>query len=229
MRAVSALFGVLLSSVLAGGVAIAASSMAGETFTGTWLFNPSLVVPVTADCVGLVSGTVQYISAEASRSTAIATGPYPGFYTESGTVTVANNVITGWSASWGVSSTPSGEPYVTGTKALSVAGPGTLTFICMVDSFAAGTFDATLRYTANGAPASPPLGVAPFTGSDTGLATASLQFNTSSLGNPPRPGTATGTFSETFLGSQVPPPAPAGCNTEGDSHGNDECAQEGNN
>jgi len=61
MRLVSASFVVLLSSVLTTSVAIAASSLAGETFTGTWTIASVDVVPaVTANCVDLVSGTVKY-------------------------------------------------------------------------------------------------------------------------------------------------------------------------
>jgi hypothetical protein len=213
---------VLLSSVLTASVAIAASSMAGESFTGTWTISSVDVVPaVTANCVDLVSGSINYTSANAVGSTAIAAGPNPGFYVESGTVTLANGVITAWTATWGVASTPGGVPYVSGTKSLSVAGTGP--FLCFVN-FAAGTLNATLSYTASGATGSPPPGTLPFTGSATGLATASLVFNTSSLGNPPGPGTASGTFTETFLGSPAPAP---GCNTDGNSTGNDNCEQEG--
>jgi hypothetical protein len=173
--------------------------------------------------VDLVSGSINYTSANAVGSTAIAAGPYPGFYAESGSVTLTNGVITAWTATWNVASTPGGQPYVSGTKSLSVAGTGP--FLCFVN-FAAGTLNATLSYTASGATGSPPPGTLPFTGSSTGLATSSLVFNTTSLGNPPGPGTASGTFTESFLGS---PPPTLGCNTDGESNGNDECEQEGNN
>jgi hypothetical protein len=223
-RVVSALFIGLLSSVLTASVAIAASSMAGETFTGTWTISSSYEIPpVTANCVDVVSATVDYVSAEAIGSTAVAAGPYPGFYTESGTVTVANGVVTGWTANWSVASAPGGEPYVTGTKTLSVAGVGP--FVCLTGLFAAGTLNATLSYTANGGAGAPPSGTPAFAGPATGLATASLTFNTSSFGTPPGPGKASGTFSENFLGS----PVLLGCNTDGESNGNDQCEQEGNN
>ena len=241
-----ALFVVLLSSVLTTSVAIAASSLAGETFTGTWTIASVDVVPaVTANCVDLVSGTVKYVSATATGSTAVAAGPFPGFYVESGTVTLVGGVITAWTASWSVASTAGGAPYVSGTKALSVAGTGP--FICQFAN-AAGTLNATLSYTANGAPGSPPAGVPAFVGPASGLATASLQFNTTSLGDPPSPGTASGTFIETFAGSAPPT---QGCDddrdsnddTDRDSHvdndrdshvdndrdRNDDCEQEGEN
>jgi len=243
-RVMRALLVVLLSSSLTAGVAIAASSMAGETFTGTWTLGSVDVVPaVTANCVDLVSGTVKYLSATATGSTAVAAGPFPGFYVESGTVTLAGGAITGWTASWSVASTAGGEPYVTGTKTLSLAGTGP--FICQFTN-AAGTLNATLSFTANGAPGSPPAGVPAFVGPTSGSATASLTFNTTSLGNPPTAGTASGTFSEIFQGS-----APiVGCDNDRDnedtdreshvdndrdSHGdndtdrNDECEQEGEN
>src|SRR2546421_4147354 len=123
MRLVSASFVVLLSSVLTTSVAIAASSLAGETFTGTWTIASVDVVPaVTANCVDLVSGTVKYFSATATGSTAVAAGPFPGFYVESGTVTLAGGVITRWAASRGVAGNASGEPYVTRVKNPSPAG-----------------------------------------------------------------------------------------------------------
>src|SRR5205807_9037862 len=96
-----ALFVVLLSSVLTTSVAIAASSLAGETFTGTWTIASVDVVPaVTANCVDLVSGTVKYVSATGTGSTALAAGAFPGFYGDSGTAPFAGCVHTGWQAGW---------------------------------------------------------------------------------------------------------------------------------
>jgi hypothetical protein len=225
-RVTSALFIVVLSGVLTASVAIAASSMAGETFTGTWTISSTTDVPaVTANCADLVSATVKYTSTTATGSTALAAGPYPGYYTESGTVTVTGAVITAWTATWSVASTPGGAPYVSGTKTLSVGGAAP-TFICFTN-FAAGTLTATLTHSASSAPGPRPAGIPAFVGPANGLATASLTFNTTSLGDPPTPGTASGSFTETFLGS-APPPS-RGCNTDGDSNGNDECEQEGEN
>jgi hypothetical protein len=222
----SALFVGLFSSLLTASVAVAASTMAGETFTGTWTISSVDLVPaVTANCLDPVSATVKYLSAPGIGSTAVAAGPYPGFYSESGIVTVTNSVITAWTATWSVAGTADGQPYVSGTKTLSVAGTGP--FICL--NFAAGTLNATLSYTADGAPASPPLGTPAFVGPATGLATASLTFNTTALGDPPTAGTASGTFTESFLGSPPPPPPTVGCNTDGNSTGNDNCEQEGKN
>jgi hypothetical protein len=181
-----------LTAVLLAGAALAAGSMGGTTFTGAWAVDPGFVVaPVTAACNGLTSGTVSY-----RLFNGVSTGSNPGFFTESGTVTVTNGVITAWDVHWIVATVPNGEAYVSGQKHLNTAGA--TTFACGTTS-ATGNLAATFDYSANYQPNTPRPPGTPETGFDSGSATGSLMFMTTSLGDPAGPGQSSGTLTETFL------------------------------
>jgi hypothetical protein len=142
-----------------------------------------------------------------------ATGPYPGFYSESGNIVLTNGVITGWSASWSVAATASAAPYVSGTKTLQTAGGGVV--VCASTGASTTTaLTATLADSADAGAGAPPAGTSAFVGPDAGTATISLAFNTTAN---------TGTFTETF-GVTAPP---TGCDVAGHHHNNDECKDAG--
>jgi hypothetical protein len=191
-RRAGAIVLIVFTALLIPSVALGAGTMGGTTFTGAWAENLGFVVaPVTATCTGPGSGTVSY-----RLSNGVATGTNPGFFFESGTVTIVNNVITAWDVGWSLATVPNGEVYVSGQKHLNAAGAAT--FSCSGAS-ATGSLDATLDYTATYQPNTPRPPGTPNTGSDGGLATASLTFTTSSIGDPAGPGLSSGTFSEIFL------------------------------
>jgi hypothetical protein len=205
MRTMLFLFALALASaivVASPTVAMAAGTMGGTTFTGTWVPDiGSTVGDVTADCTdpaNATSGTVTYRSHNGvdSTSTAVASGTNPGFYFELGTVTIVNGVITAWDVGWGIDTVINGENYVSGRKHLNAAG--TSSFSCASGS-ATGSLNATLDYSATYQPFTPRPPGTPETGSDSGLATASLNFTTTSAGDPAGAGWSSGTFSEIFL------------------------------
>jgi len=188
----SAIVLIAITAVFIPGAAMAASTMGGTTFTGSWAPDPFFVVaPVTATCTGPTSGTVSY-----TLPNGVATGANPGFFFESGTVTISNGTITAWDVGWSIATVPNGEDYVRGQKHLNTAG--TAAFTCTGAS-ATGSLDATLDYSANYQPNTPRPPGTPQTGFDSGLATASLTFTTTSIGDPAGAGTSSGTFSEIFL------------------------------
>lgn len=99
-------------ALMAAGVAQAAvAPLTGETLTG---FGSS----TTTQCSG-INPRSSYTNTYDSSGTA--TGPYPGTYTEQGSVTVKNGRVTAFAASFTI---VSGTTTVTGTKTLSGGGSG---------------------------------------------------------------------------------------------------------
>jgi hypothetical protein len=194
----------LLSVVTSPAVA-AASSMSGEVFAGATNDQQTQVTNCDATTVAIHFGSLNQP----------ATGPYPGFYSESGNIVLTNGVITGWSASWSVAATATAgaSPYVSGTKTLQTAGGGVVVCAAGVASTTTA-LTATLAYSADAGAGAPPAGTSAFVGPDAGTATISLAFNTTAK---------TGTFTETF-GVTAPP---TGCDVAGHHHNNDECKDAG--
>jgi hypothetical protein len=191
-----------LLSVVSSPAAAAASSMTGEAFAGTLNYPQSSVTTCDATTIAIHYGSINQP----------ATGPYPGFYRETGNVVLTNGVITGWSASWSVAATATDEPYVGGTKTLQTAGGGAATCAATGASTTAA-LTATLQYSADVACCgAPPAGTAAFVGPDSGVATVSLTFDTAAK---------TGTFNEAFGVAAREP----GCDTTGTGHDSDECDQ----
>lgn len=178
--------------------------MTGEVFAGIPNYPQTSVTTCDATTIAVHYGSINQA----------ATGPYPGFYSESGNIVITGGVITGWGATWTVAATTSSGPYVGGTKSLQTAGGGAV--VCGAAGASTTTaLTATLQYSATLACCgTPPVGASAFVGTDTGTTTVSLAFNTT---------TKTGAFNEAF-GMAAPPP---GCDTTGHSNGNDECDEPG--
>jgi hypothetical protein len=201
-RMIIAFASAALLSVVSSPAVAAASSMTGEVFAGTVNYPQSSVTTCDATTVAIHYGSINQP----------ATGPYPGFYRETGNVVLTNGVITGWSASWSVAATATDEPYVGGTKILQTAGGGAV--VCAAGTASTTTaLTATLQYSADVACCgAPPAGTAAFVGPDSGVATVSLSFDTVAK---------TGTFNEAFGVTGSEP----GCDATGTGHDNDECDQ----
>ncbi|MDQ6878098.1 MAG: hypothetical protein M3082_10455 [Candidatus Dormibacteraeota bacterium] len=173
--------------------AAAATTLYGETFTWTGVgTNGSFF------CSGTTSGSMSY---SARGTTAVATGPNPGTFRESGQITFSGGVITGWAATFRITS---GTTTINGSKALLTAGPASCNPggpSCLNPM--TGSATATLSYTTT----------TPFveTGNSLAVLHGVLGCNDSITGS---------TFSETF-GPAVQP----GCNTNTNGQGNDECDQ----
>ena len=193
----------LLSVVTSPAVA-AASSMSGEVFAGTVANYPQTsVTTCNATTIAVHFGSINQP----------ATGPFPGFYSETGNIVITNGVITGWSASWSVAAAASAAPYVSGTKTLQTAGGGVV--VCAATSASTTTaLTATLAYSAAADAGAPPAGTSAFVGPDAGSATISLAFDRTAK---------TGAFSEAF-GVIAPP---TGCEVAGHHHNTDECEDAG--
>ena len=192
----------LLSVVTSPAVA-AASSMSGEVFAGTPNYPQTSVTTCDATTVAVHFGSINQP----------ATGPFPGFYSETGNIVITNGVITGWSAIWSVAAAASAAPYVSGTKTLQTAGGGVV--VCAATGASTTTaLTATLAYTADADAGAPPAGASAFVGPDSGTATISIAFDTIAK---------TGAFSEAF-GVTAPP---TGCDVAGDHHDNEKCEDAG--
>jgi hypothetical protein len=188
-----------LLSVVSSPAVAAASSMSGEVFAGTPSYPQTSVTTCDATTIAVHFGSINQP----------ATGPYPGFYSETGNLVVTSGVITGWSASWSVAAIASGTPYVSGTKTLQTAGGGVV--VCAATGASTTTaLTATLAYSANADAGALPAGITAFVGPDAGTATISLAFDTTAK---------TGTFTETF-GVTAPP---TGCDMARHHHDNDQC------
>jgi hypothetical protein len=192
----------LLSVVTSPAVA-AASSMSGEVFAGTPNYPQTSVTTCDATTVAVHFGSINQP----------ATGPFPGFYSETGNIVITNGVITGWSAIWSVAAAASAAPYVSGTKTLQTAGGGVV--VCASTGASTTTaLTATLAYSADADAGALPAGTSAFVGPDAGTATISFAFNTTAT---------TGAFSEAF-GVTAPP---TGCDVARHHHNNDECEAAG--
>jgi len=152
---------------------------------------------------------------------AVATGPYAGTFTETGTITFNSaGRVTGWTAHFMIFDA-SFTKVVEGDKTMLTGGLGT----CSNGSLPtpgggivlteAGNATATMTYSATitGSP--------PNTPPDTGTVTAALVFT--QVGD-----TVTGSSLTEHFGPLVPVVQP-GCNTSGNGNGNDSCSQNGNN
>jgi hypothetical protein len=108
-------------------------------------------------CQSLTAGTLTF------TISGLALGPYPGTFTESGTVTISGGVVTSFSASFTITS---GSTTLTGTKTGPVSSPGSGQCVENPPEFPLGTnffeavgFDATYQVTITG-----PAGTNTFTG-----------------------------------------------------------------
>jgi hypothetical protein len=164
--------------VAPGGFAqAAAATLTGETLTGTSI--------TTSTCTSGNNFGVDY------ESSGTATGPYPGTFSESGTVTVTNGQVTAFSASFTIHS---GTTTITGTKSLAPGGTG----VCH-DITGTGGFNANASYTASiQAPGE--------TTTDSGVSQVSG-------GTPEFP------FIETFVSEPCDPDAQGDQDQDGDSQG----------
>jgi hypothetical protein len=147
-------------------------------------------------CQSPTTGTLHFTISGA------ALGPYPGTFTESGTIEITNGVVTAFSASFNIIS---GNVTIQGTKSGPIVfrgsaecaapspdfGPGT-------NFFHAGPFDATYQLTITG-----PLGTNSYSG------TVGNDFNFTSGAF------ASGGMQQGFLSAEQPPPTPV-CATSAD-------------
>lgn len=196
----AAVLGVALSLLLASaGLALAAPTLAGETFT--WSGPPG----AGGVSCSPITGKFSYEALPPDSA-----GPtYPGSFAEVGDIVFAGGVVTAWDATFDIYSS-TGAHVAKGTTHLAPGGGGPAT---CTPSFLTrtGSASAVLNYTAT------------FDGSagtDTGTASATISFANTL-------GVTAGTFSETFGAPQ--PIVQPGCNTTGNGNGNDECNQSGNN
>src|SRR5262245_20027452 len=150
----------------------AATTMAGESVTGSPNLTGGILPPTHATC----NGSVVNIGYQVINQPA--TGPAPGFVNEFGSITISGGAVTAWTVTgWSVSATAGGESYENGTISLGLnSGTGNVTCSSTGGS---GTVSATVVYSVSGS----------FL--DSGLATITMSFDT---------GSRTGTFNERFLG-----------------------------
>ena len=191
-RPVLALVLAAVFAIAASNLALAAGTLMGETFA--WTGSSTSVT-------GSISCSSTHIHYSVQRG--VAAGPVPGRFNETGDITVANGVVTGWTATFKIYPLTTTLPTLAnGTKSLAVGGAATCNGIVGLDS---ATAMAVLNYsvtftTAGGG------------GSESGISVANLNMT---LGFSD---IVTGTFTETF--GQQP-----GCDTTGNSQGNDDCQQ----
>lgn len=148
-------------------------------------------------CQGPTTGTLQFTISGS------ALGPYPGTFTESGTIQIANGVVTAFSASFTINS---GATTIQGTKNGVVAFRGTAAcdepspdFGPDTNFFHAGPFDATYQLTITG-----PLG----TNQYNGVVGNDFNFTSGAF--------ASGGSQEEILTADQPPP---GCDVDEDNDG----------
>jgi hypothetical protein len=147
-------------------------------------------------CQSPTTGTLQFTISGA------ALGPYPGTFTESGTVEITNGVATAFSASFTIIS---GNVTIQGTKSGPIVFHGSAQcdapspdFGTGTNFFHAGPFDATYQMAITG-----PLGTNPYSGAvgnDFNFASGIVAF---------------GGMQEEFLSADQPPPPPV-CATNAD-------------
>jgi hypothetical protein len=145
----SGLAGLLFALVL---LVVPATSLAATTPPTGEVLNGDSTGPgpfsSAITCQGPTTGTLQF------TISGMAVGPYPGTFTESGTVQITNGAVTAFSASFTITS---GTTTITGTK----SGPATLRGTAQCDEpspdfgpntnfFHAGPFDATYQLTIGG-------------------------------------------------------------------------------
>ena len=158
------LAGVLLALVLfvvpATGLAAGTNPPpTGEVLNGTNIGPGPFSSAIT--CQGPTTGTLQF------TISGTALGPYPGTFTETGTIEITDGVVTAFSASFTISSgtttlqgTKSGPVVLRGTAQCDEPSPD---FPLGTNFFHAGPFDATYQVTITG-----PLGTNQYTGSAAG-------------------------------------------------------------
>lgn len=189
----------ILALVLATVFAIAGSNiaLAAGTLTGeTFAWTGS-----STSVTGSISCTSTHIHYMVRKG--VAAGPISGRFDESGDIAVTNGVVTGWTATFKIYPLTATTPVLAnGTKSLTVGGGATCNGIAGADS---ATATAVLNYSVT-------FTAAAGGGSETGTSVANLNMTLGFFD------IVTGTFTETF--GQQP-----GCDTTGNSQGNDDCQQ----
>jgi hypothetical protein len=213
------------------GLAAAPATAGGGDDDGDDNGNPSLVVPLTGENLlaselgtpgtSTVSGTCNPFGTSTFNFTVTgeAFGPYPGTFTESGTITLGpfgigpSLAATSFESTFTINS-PAGT--VTGTKTLTALGAPTSLGLCGTIAFPTGGanslhFDGTLSYTAS---ITTPTG----SGTDSGESHVTLQ-DTQIRGQADFNGF---NFVETYVSSS---PAPGDCEEDSDDQG--DCDDQG--
>ncbi len=206
----------LASSALAAGLGAtvdAAAATLPPTLTGEGLGAPPTV---TASCNPAGTSTITF-----DVTNGVATGPYPGTFTAHGTVTLGPAItlasgtsyqpVLGFQESFTITSATGN---VTGSKTLGAAVGTTSSCLTIVGDLNTGRF--TANYTATITSAGSQY-------SDAGSSRVSINHLTGV-------GASTTSFDESFTSSlaQVTliPPVISGCDSKGESSGDDQCPQD---